>query len=135
MKTTQATQEQMNAFMSADMSEPVCLVNLLKYKPLAAYESGAPEAGNGSTGEQAYERYWNGCIDVFQAIGAKPILFAPATRFMIGDGDWDAVALVWYPSRKTCLEISLREDYQAIYYHRKAALSHQDLIETTPGGL
>lgn len=134
MKTTQATQEQMNAFMSADMSEPVCLVNLLKYKPLAAYESGAPEAGNGSTGEQAYERYWNGCIDVFQAIGAKPILFAPATRFMIGDGDWDAVALVWYPSRKTCLEISMREDYQAIYYHRKAALSHQDLIETTPGG-
>lgn len=133
MKTTQATQDQMNSFMSADMTEPVCMVNLLKFKPLAEYDFDAPEAGSGLTGEQAYQLYWNGCLDVFRNIGAKPIMIAPATRFMIGNGDWDVVALVWYPSRQTCLEMSLRDDYQAIFYHRKAGLSHQDLIETTPG--
>lgn len=135
MKTTQATKDQLNSFMSADMAEPVCLVNLLKFKPLATYDFDAPEAGSGLTGEQAFLRYWNGCNDVFEKIGAKPLLFAPATRSMIGAGDWDKVALVWYPSRRTCLEISMRQDYQAIFYHRKAGLEYLDLIETTPGDL
>ena len=46
MKTTQATKQQIDSFMSADMTEPVCMVNLLKFKPLAAYEFDAPEAGS-----------------------------------------------------------------------------------------
>ena len=133
MRAIQPSAEQIQAFLSADMNEPVAMVNLLKFKPLATYEPGAPEHGKGLTGREAYGLYGAGVYKVLARIGAKPLFSAPVQRFMIGTGDWDAAALVWYPSRKVFLEMPQREDYQAIHYHREAGLAHQDLIETTPG--
>ncbi len=54
---------------------------------------------------------------------------------MIGNGDWDRVALVWYPSRQAFLDMSSSAEYRAIHYHRAAGLAHQDLIETLPGDI
>ncbi len=135
MTATQPSPEQIQAFLTADMSEPVCMVNLLKFKDKANYAEGAPEYGRGLTGQEAYGLYGIGVYKVLAKIGAKPLFSAPVQRFMIGAGDWDAAALVWYPSRKVFLEMPQREDYQAIHYHREAGLAHQDLIETTPGEL
>lgn len=133
MTATQPTAEQVQAFMTADMDEPVGMVNLLKFKPLATYADNMPEAAKGLTGQQAYALYGRGVYEVLKRIGAKPLYSAPAQHFMIGDGDWDAAAIVWYPSRRVFLEMPQREDYQAIHYHRDAGLAHQQLIETTPG--
>jgi len=133
MAATQPTAAQVQAFLTADMDEPVGMVNLLKFKPLATYADDAPEAAKGLTGQQAYGLYGVGVYEVLKRIGAKPLYSAPAQRFMIGEGDWDAVAIVWYPSRRVFLEMPQREDYQAIHYHRDAGLAHQQLIETTPG--
>ena len=135
MPAIQPTAEQIQAFLNDEMSEPVAMVNLLKFKPLATYEEGTPEAGKGLSGREAYGLYGEGVFKVLARIGAKPLFSAPVQRFMIGAGDWDAAAVVWYPSRKVFLEMPQREDYQAIHYHREAGLAHQDLIETTPGAL
>jgi uncharacterized protein (DUF1330 family) len=135
MPATQPSPEQIAAFLKADMSEPVCMVNLLKFREQAAYDSGTPEAAKKLTGREAYARYGAAVSKVFEKIGAKPVYFAPVQRFMIGDGDWDSVALAWYPSRKAFLEMPQRDDYRAIHYHRDAGLLHQDLIETTPGAI
>ncbi len=135
MTAIQPSPEQIQAFLTADMSEPVCMVNLLKFKDKASYGEDTPEHGKGLTGQEAYGLYGIGVYKVLAKIGAKPLFSAPVQRFMIGAGDWDAAALVWYPSRQTFLEMPQREDYQAIHYHRDAGLAHQDLIETTPGVL
>lgn len=135
MLATQPSPEQMQAFMTADMGEPVCMVNLLKFKAKATYSEDAPEAGKQLTGQEAYGLYGIGVFKVLEKIGAKPLFSAPVQRFMIGDGDWDMAAMVWYPSRTVFLEMPQRQDYQAIHYHRDAGLSHQVLIETTPGVL
>ena len=135
MTAIQPTPDQIQAFLKADMSEPICMVNLLKFKDKATYEEDAPEYGKGLTGQEAYQLYGIGVFQVLTTIGAKPIYSAPANRFMIGEGDWDAVALAWYPSRKVFLEMPQREDYQAIHYHREAGLVPQDLIETSRGVL
>ena len=135
MTTIQPTQEQIEAFLTCDMDEPVCMVNLLKFKDKATYEAGVPEASQDLTGEEAYGLYGIGVFKVLEKIGAKPLFSAPVKSYFIGQGDWDMAAMVWYPSRKTFLEMPQREDYQAIHYHREAGLSHQDLIETTPGVL
>ncbi|WP_340692377.1 hypothetical protein [Hyphomonas sp.] len=135
MPALQPSPDQIAAFLTADMSEPVCMVNLLKFRERADYAAGSPEAAEGLSGQTAYARYGAGVSKVFQKIGAKPVYFAPVQRFMIGTGDWDAVALAWYPSRKVFLEMPQREDYQLIHYHREAGLLHQDLIETTPGAI
>lgn len=133
MTATQPTPEQIASFMSADMSETVCMVNLLKFKNKATYAPEAAEATENLTGLEAYLRYGAGVAQVLQKIGAKQHFGGPVNRFMIGDGDWDMVALVIYPTRQAFIEMPQREDYQAIHYHREAGLAHQDLIETSPG--
>lgn len=127
--------EQMKAFIASDMREPVCFLNLLKFKDKATYAEDTPEASKGMTGEEAYGLYGAGVYEVLAKIGAKPLYGATVKRFMIGQGDWDATALVWYPSRKVFMEMAQRKDYQAIHHHREAGLAHQALIETTPGEL
>lgn len=135
MTATQPTDTQLTAFAASDMSEPVCMVNLLKFKDKATYAPDAPEAGENLSGQDAYGRYGLGVFKILEKIGAKPIFSAPAKQFMIGDGDWDVVALVWYPSRQAFLEMTASPEYQAIHHHREAGLAHQDLIETMPGEL
>ena len=133
MNATQPSPDQIKAFLAADMAEPVAMLNVLKFKPKATYESDASEAELNLTGQEAYTRYGKGVFEVLKRIGAKPLFSAPANRFMIGAGDWDAAAIVWYPSRQSFIDMPQREDYRAIHYHREAGLDHQLLIETTPG--
>lgn len=122
----------MNAFLKEDMSEPVGMLNLLKFKPLATYSEGTEEAGQNLTGAEAYGRYGAGVAKILEKIGAKIIYSGPVQQFLIGNGDWDAAAIVVYPSRQVFVEMGQREDYQAIHYHRDAGLAHQDLIATHP---
>ena len=127
------TDAQINAFLNKPQTgEAVVMVNLLKFKDKASYEPDRPEAKEGLTGAEAYLRYGAGVTEVLGRIGAKPLYSGPVASFMIGAGDWDMVAMVRYPDRKTFIEMGARDDYQAIHYHREAGLSHQDLIETLP---
>ncbi|MEM9938612.1 MAG: DUF1330 domain-containing protein [Pseudomonadota bacterium] len=135
MTAIHPTHEQLEALLKSDLNEPVCMVNLLKFKDKATYATDTPEASKGMTGAEAYGLYGIGVFKVLERIGAKPLFSAPVQRFVIGQGDWDMAAMVWYPSRKVFIEMPERDDYQAIHYHRDAGLAHQDLIETTPGVL
>ena len=136
MKAIEPNADQLADIASANMDEPVAMVNLLKFKDKATYASDTPEAKENLSGAEAYMRYGFGVYKVLESIGAKPLFSGPASRYVIGAGDdWDAAAVVWYPSRKVFLEMTASEDYQAIHYHREAGLAHQVLIETTPGEL
>lgn len=136
MKSIHPTAEQMKAAASAREDEPLAMVNLLKFKEKATYKDGSPEAEETLSGRAAYERYGASVYKILEKIGAKPLFSAPASRYFIGEGEaWDMIAVVWYPSRKIFLEMGMREDYQAVHYHRAAGLEHQHLIETTPGDL
>lgn len=133
MTATQPTPDQIAQFASGDMDEQICMVNLLKFRETAEYAPDAPEAAETLTGLEAYMRYGAGVAQVLEKIGAKQHFAGPVSQFVIGDGDWDMVALVIYPSRRAFIEMPQREDYQAIHYHREAGLARQDLIATLPG--
>ena len=135
MTAIKPTQAQLNAILASDLSQPVCMLNLLKFKDKATYPEDKPEASQGLSGFEAYLKYGVEVMKILETLGAKSIYSAPAEKFVIGQGDWDLVALVWYPSRQAFLEMTAGEAYQAIHYHREAGLAHQDLIETTPGEL
>jgi len=136
MKSANPTEDQLKDVAGANQDEPVAMVNLLKFKDKATYADDAPEAAENLSGAEAYMRYGIGVYKVLESIGAKPVFNGPASRYVIGSGDdWDAVAVVWYPSRKAFLEMTVSDAYQAIHHHREAGLEHQQLIETTPGEL
>lgn len=131
MTATQPTPDQAGAFMARAGDTPVSMVNLLKFKEKATYEAGTPEAGENLTGREAYARYGAEVAKILAKLGAKTLFAGPAHGMLIGEGDWDMVAIVEYPNRAVMLGMGTSEDYQKIHYHREAGLAHQLLIDTT----
>ena len=131
MTTIQPTPEQAQTFMGRANDTPVAMVNLLKFKETATYEAGTPEAAENLTGWEAYQRYGAAVSSLLNDIGAKTLYAGPTNGMMIGEGDWDMVAIVEYPNRAVMMQMGTSEAYQAIHYHRQAGLAHQLLIDTT----
>ncbi|HUE14563.1 MAG TPA: DUF1330 domain-containing protein, partial [Planctomycetaceae bacterium] len=105
------TAGQIQDFLALPDDRPIVMVNLLKFKP------------NG--GEAEYAKYAAGIQPILEKLGAK-ILFAGKAQFcLIGTADWDMVALVQYPRKRTLLQMSLLPEYRAIHRHREAGLVGQ----------
>ena len=45
--------------------------------------------------------------------------------------DWDAIALVQYPSRKAFIEMTSTKDYDEAHEHREAGLERTLVLATT----
>lgn len=134
MPDLQPTTEQITRFTKDEHDGPIVMVNLLKFKDKATYADGDAEAAQNLTGQQAYAIYGAEVakLGADPEIGIKTIYFGPAHGFLIGEGDWDAVALARYPSRVHMARMMRDPRYQAAHRHREAGLKHQDLIETRP---
>jgi len=130
MTASQPTPDQAQAFMARGGDTPVSMVNLLKFKDKATYEAGRPEADENLTGQEAYARYGAEVSKILAKLGAKTLFAGPAHGMLIGEGDWDMVAIVEYPNRAVMLGMGASAEYQAIHYHREAGLAHQLLIDT-----
>ena len=105
------TPGQMQAFLALPDEGPIVMVNLLKFKP--------------DGGEAQYAKYSAAVLPILAKLGAK-ILFAGRAEFcLIGNVDWDMVALVQYPRKKTLLQMVASPEYRAIHHHRAAGLEGQ----------
>ncbi len=104
------TPEQMQAFLSLPDS-PVVMVNLLKFKP--------------GGGAEEYAKYAIGVGPLLQKVGAKIVFSGQAAACLIGNGDWDSIALVEYPNPAALLKMVESEGYKAIHHHREAGLKGQ----------
>lgn len=135
MPAMQPTSDQMSAFAADPHDSPIVMINLLKFREKATYPAEAAEAAENLSGVEAYQRYGEGLAS-FHAdpnVGLEILYAGSVARFFIGEGDWDQVLVVRYPSRKHLLAMVSSETYQAAHRHREAGLLHQDLIETRPG--
>lgn len=104
------TPAQMQAFLALPDDHPIVMVNLLKFKP---------------GGQAEYAKYAAGIEPILKKLGAKVLFAGKAEYCLIGKGDWDMVALVEYPRKKTLLQMSLSPEYRAIHPHREAGLAGQ----------
>lgn len=128
----QPTSDQVRAFRDRATGEPIQMLNLLKFKAQADYEEdGQPDL----SGQEAYELYAAGFRRVMEPKGCRVIYSGDARGFLIGEGDgeWDAVMLIEYPSTQVMLDMFRNEEYQKVQIHRAAALEGQLLIECGPG--
>lgn len=118
----QPTPEQLQAFLGEDFRGPVVMLNLLKFKP--------------DGGREEYAKYGEGVQPLLAKVGARILFTGDARLCLIGNGDWDAVALVEYPSAQALFQMASSPEYQAIHGHREAGLEGQinyALVQT--GGL
>jgi len=128
----QPTGDQVRAFRDRATGEPIQMLNLLKFADKAVYEDGRE---SDLTGREAYQLYAEGFCRVMGPLGVT-ILYSGDTRgFLIGEGEgeWDAMALIQYPSTQVMLDMFRNEEYQKAQAHRAAGLVGQLLIECEPG--
>ncbi|MFM7378806.1 MAG: DUF1330 domain-containing protein [Erythrobacter sp.] len=125
--------EQAMAFFGADNGQPMCMVNLLKFKDKATYADGSePEL----TGREAYARYAAGVASCIATVGGSLRFGGTVTGLLIGEVEelWDMVAIAEYPSRKAMMAMVQSPEYQAITKHREAGLAGQLNICTRDRG-
>jgi uncharacterized protein (DUF1330 family) len=122
-----ANEEALEAMRQADPSQPIVMLNLLRFRDQALEGFGV----DGLTGLQAFQRYGhlNEADDV--RFGSEPIWLGPAHRTIIGDEQWDLAILVRYPTRQHFIDKLDDPTYREISLVRAAALIDSRLIELT----
>ncbi|RLA57057.1 MAG: DUF1330 domain-containing protein [Gammaproteobacteria bacterium] len=129
----QPTGEQVRAFRDRQTGEPIAMLNLLKFKEKAIYEDGRSSE---LTGLEAYQLYANAFHEIMEPRGVRVLYSGGVRGLLIGEGDglWDSVALIEYPSTEVMLNMLRDEDYQHAQQHRAAGLEGQLLIECGAAG-
>lgn len=97
---------------------PVVMLNLLKFR-----------RGGGS---KAYGRYAEAFEQVLKAHGGRFLYRGRAAERLVGEEDWDAVALVEYPSRQVFAKIVSSPEYAAMAEFREDGLERTVLYATDP---
>lgn len=132
MPAFQPTGDQFRAFRDDPYDGPIAQVNLLKFRVLAEYPPDAPEHGGDESGADAYRRYATAFGEIAAEVGGRPLLVGDVERYFIGDGDWDAVMVMWFPSRAAFIRTLNHERYAELHRHRAAELLCQELLVTHP---
>jgi uncharacterized protein (DUF1330 family) len=113
------TPEQFEAFKALPDNGPVLMLNLLKFKA--------------DGGQAEYMKYSAGVQPLLAKHGAKIVFMARSEFCLIGNANWDAVAIVQYPSKRAFMDMTFSEAYLAIHHHREAGLEGQVLYALVPG--
>jgi uncharacterized protein (DUF1330 family) len=110
-------------------TQPIVMVNLLKFKDRAVYQDGRADAGDGRA---AYDRYGAEMRGFVERHGGRILFVGEVKSLVIGEveGLWDAVALVEYPSSEAFVKIAMSPDVAKFGIHREAGLAGQLLIQT-----
>ena len=109
------------------LDEPVIMLNLLRYRELAAEGFGV----DGLSGRDAYGEYGRLFAGLHPRFGGEPIWMGKTHTTVIGleNERWDICILVRYPSRQHFLDMVHDSEYQKISPIREAALAESKLIE------
>lgn len=128
MGRTQPTSEQLRQFVEMDHEGPLVMLNVLKFRERSS-------SGERS-GAEEYGRYGEQATKLVESQGGRLLYFGPVSGTLIGEDadDYDAVALVEYPSRQAFLDMIGSDEYSQAHEHREAGLAYQLLIATSPTG-
>ena len=123
------TSEQFRAMMKDPWDGPVHMLNLIRLKDKAAYQD-----GRDATGAEAYAAYGRESAAIFKRVGGEIVWSGEASLMVIGPGDkrWDIAFIAAYPSASAFGDMVKDPAYQAIVFHRQAAVEDSRLIRLQP---
>ena len=129
------TKDSYGKMMKLPKDEPIWMLNLLSFLEKAAYEDGTE-----ASGAEAYSTYGQVSAPYFKKVGGKVVWMGKAECMVIGPEAerWDLCLVAEYPSAEAFGAMIKDPGYQAITFHRRAALQDSRLIRIKPsetGGL
>jgi len=113
------------AFKNLPRDVPVEMLNLVALNDRATYEDGRE-----ATGVEAYKAYGRESGPIFHRVCGTIIWSGNPKLMLIGPSDesWDVAFIARYPTAGAFLEMVTDPAYQAIVYHRQAAVRTSRLI-------
>ena len=127
----EVSQESGAAFFSRNISGPVTMLNLLRFREVADYSS-APELAPDRpiSGGEAYQLYIEHTLPYLQESGGELVFLGHGGPYLIGPPDerWDAVMLIRQRSVDSFVAFASNEAYLAGMGHRTAALEDSRLL-------
>lgn len=119
------TRAQFEAFKALPRDTPVNMLNLVKLRAAAAYED-----GRASSGAAAYAAYGEASAPIFQRVGGSILWRGAPEAVLIGPEAeaWSVAFIARYPTAAAFLEMVTDPAYQAIVFHRQAAVEDSRLI-------
>jgi uncharacterized protein (DUF1330 family) len=128
------TRAQFDAFKALPRDTPIEMLNLVRFRPLAAYPEGHPDHGAGPTGAEAYARYGAESHPVFARLGGAIVWRGTMEALLIGPSGeaWDACFIARYPDAAAFLAMVTDPAYKAAVVHRQAAVLTSRLIRCAP---
>ncbi|KQW52790.1 hypothetical protein ASC77_00250 [Nocardioides sp. Root1257] len=107
---------------------PFLMLNLMRYRDLADYPAGHPDAGAGLSGREADDRY--APLDILHELGARIVLFGDC----VPGSHWDRVAVVRYPSVRSFVDMQERPDFIERHVHKDAGMLETIIAVCRPVG-
>jgi uncharacterized protein (DUF1330 family) len=107
-------QEGFAAFSArAGEASPVTMLNLLRFRP--------------DGGRERYLEYGAAVAPLLERAGARVVFLGDSALPLLGEGRWDSVLLVEYPTGQAFLDMVASPEYQAIAHLRTEALEEGEL--------
>jgi len=117
-------EQAMAAFAGRAAEGPVYMLNLLEFLP--------------DGGAERYAEYGAAVAPLFERAGGQPIFAGRPAESLIGEGTWDMVLVVSYPTRQAFLDMVSSPEYQEIEHLRSESLRRSELramdAAELPGG-
>lgn len=123
------TPEQFRTMMKDPWDGPVHMLNLIRLNEKAAYGD-----GRAATGAEAYAAYGRESEPIFRRVGGEIVWSGSASLMVIGpeDRQWDLAFVAAYPSASAFGDMVKDPAYQAVVFHRQAAVRDSRLIRLRP---
>jgi uncharacterized protein (DUF1330 family) len=129
------TRESFDAFKALPRDTPINMLNLLRFRDVAAYPDGHGLADKGITGRAAYAEY--GCTSgpIFERLGGRIVWRGTMESIVTGPQDetWDMAFIASYPHSGAFLAMVTDPDYQIAVINRQAAVADSRLVRYAPG--
>lgn len=131
------TQESGMALFMRNITGPVVMLNLLRFREIADYAANpelAPDAP--ISGREAYQKYMDFTLPFLKASGGDVLFIGDGGKYLIGplEEEWHMAMLVQQSSVDDFVAFSSNQEYLAGIGHRTAALEDSrllPLVETT----
>lgn len=108
---------------------PVYMVNLMKYRAVAAYAGAGEPARSGREADDLYAP-----TEILRDVGARVVFDGDVERQLLGQPAWDRVAVVRYPTRRSFIEMQRRGDFQEKHVHKDAGMEQTIVLGCLPAG-
>lgn len=122
-------------FKALPRDTPIHMLNLVRFRALAAYPQGHPLADKGLTGQQAYAEYMRTIRPVLERAGGHIVWKGLFEAMVTGPEDWpwDETFVMAYPDAASFMGMVKDPDYAPVVVHRQAAVEDSRLVRFASG--